>query len=58
MADVAEASGGSVIAVEDVPQEKTASYGIVSTDAFDGRKGRITAIVEKPKPEVAPVIWP
>ncbi|UXA53447.1 UTP--glucose-1-phosphate uridylyltransferase GalU [Xanthomonas prunicola] len=54
MADVAEASGGSVIAVEDVPHEKTASYGIVSTDAFDGRKGRINAIVEKPKPEVAP----
>ena len=31
MADVAEASGGSVIAVEDVPHDKTASYGIVST---------------------------
>lgn len=54
MADVAEASGGSVIAVEDVPHDKTASYGIVATDAFDGRKGRINAIVEKPKPEVAP----
>ena len=54
MADVAEANGTSVLAVEDVPHEKTGSYGIVATDAFDGSKGRINAIVEKPKPEVAP----
>ncbi len=54
MADAAEVSGASVIAVQDVPHESTASYGIVATDAFDGRQGRINAIVEKPKPEVAP----
>ena len=54
MADSAEASGASMIAVQDVPHEATASYGIVATDAFDGRQGRINAIVEKPKPEVAP----
>lgn len=54
MADVAESTGGSVIAVEDVPHDKTGSYGIVATDAFDGSRGRINAIVEKPKPEVAP----
>ncbi len=54
MADLNEASGASVIAVEDVPHEKTGSYGIVATDTFDGRKGHITQIVEKPKPEDAP----
>ena len=54
MAEAAEASGASMIAVQDVPHEATASYGIVATDAFDGRQGRINAIVEKPKPEVAP----
>ncbi|MEA5669130.1 UTP--glucose-1-phosphate uridylyltransferase GalU [Stenotrophomonas sp. MH1] len=54
MADLNEASGASVIAVEDVPHEKTGSYGIVATDKFDGRKGHITQIVEKPKPEDAP----
>jgi UTP--glucose-1-phosphate uridylyltransferase len=54
MADAAEASGGSVIAVQDVPREQTGSYGIVATDPFEGRSGRIRAIVEKPKPEVAP----
>jgi len=51
---VAAATGGSVIAVEDVPAENTGSYGIVATDAFDGRQGRIRRIVEKPRPEEAP----
>ncbi len=54
MADAAEASGASTIAVQDVPREQTGSYGIVATQGFDARQGRITAIVEKPKPEVAP----
>ena len=54
MADAAQASGASVIAVEDVPAESTGSYGIVATDAFDGRQGRIRRIVEKPRPAEAP----
>ncbi|MDJ0700970.1 MAG: UTP--glucose-1-phosphate uridylyltransferase GalU [Woeseiaceae bacterium] len=44
--------GGSVIAVETVPQEDTSSYGIVAVDSAD--RGRITEIVEKPAPEDAP----
>lgn len=54
MADRAQATGGSVIAVQDVPHEQTGSYGIVATDAFDGQAGRINRIVEKPKPDAAP----
>ncbi len=54
MADVAQASGASVIATQDVPREQTGSYGIVATEDFSGRQGRISQIVEKPKPEVAP----
>ena len=54
MADRAQATGGSVIAVQDVPHQQTGSYGIVATDAFDGRAGRISQIVEKPRPEDAP----
>ena len=54
MADAAEATGASVIAVQDVPHEQTGSYGIVATEAFSGRSARIRAIVEKPQPEVAP----
>ena len=42
--------GGSVIAVETVPHEKTSSYGIVAVDD----SSRITEIVEKPAPEDAP----
>jgi len=54
MADLNEATGATVIAVEDVPHDQTASYGIVATETFDGSHGRISAIVEKPKPEDAP----
>ncbi|KGO99344.1 UTP--glucose-1-phosphate uridylyltransferase GalU [Novilysobacter defluvii] len=54
MADAAQASGGSVVAVQDVPREKTASYGIVATEDFHERQGRITGIVEKPQPDDAP----
>ena len=54
MADVSAQSGCSVIAVQDVPAEKTASYGIVATEDFANRQGRIRQIVEKPKPEDAP----
>ena len=54
MADAAQASGASVIATQDVPRSQTGSYGIVATDGFSGRQGRITAIVEKPAPESAP----
>lgn len=54
LADVAEASGSSVIATQSVPAEQVSSYGIVATDEFSNRRGRITAIVEKPRPADAP----
>lgn len=54
MADAARDSDASTIAVQDVPPEQTGSYGIVATEDFREREGRITAIVEKPKPEQAP----
>ncbi|KFN44444.1 UTP--glucose-1-phosphate uridylyltransferase GalU [Arenimonas oryziterrae] len=54
MADLADRENASVIAVQDVPREQTASYGIVATEDFSGRHGKISAIVEKPRPEVAP----
>ncbi len=54
MVDQAQATGSSMIAVQDVPRDQTGSYGIVATEAFTGRSGRINAIVEKPGPDVAP----
>ena len=54
MADVASETGASVIATQDVPRAQTGSYGIVATEDFTQRRGVISAIVEKPAPEVAP----
>ena len=54
MADLAESLSASVIATQDVPRAQTNSYGIVATEDFSGRQGRIKAIVEKPEPDVAP----
>jgi len=54
MADHAEATGGGAIAVQDVPRDQTASYGIVATEDFSERSGRIRRMVEKPTPETAP----
>ena len=54
MVDAFHASGESTIAVQDVPRAQTASYGIVATETFVERQGRIRSIVEKPAPEVAP----
>ena len=47
--------GASVLAVEDVPLADTSKYGIVAAQSMgsDGEE-RVTAIVEKPRPEDAP----
>ncbi len=50
MGEAYAAHGESVIAVEEVPHEKTSSYGIVAIDDTQ----RIQQIVEKPAPENAP----
>jgi UTP--glucose-1-phosphate uridylyltransferase len=54
MVQVHAKSGGSLIAVQNVPREETSSYGIVSGDKVSPGLSRMTAIVEKPKPEEAP----
>jgi UTP--glucose-1-phosphate uridylyltransferase len=50
MADQFRDNDKSIIAVEEVPREKTGSYGIVDVDESD----RLKAIVEKPDPADAP----
>lgn len=54
MATHAASTGGSAIAVQDVPHAQTRSYGVVDARDFDGQAGRIRGIVEKPAPEDAP----
>ncbi|WP_227105613.1 UTP--glucose-1-phosphate uridylyltransferase GalU [Chromobacterium rhizoryzae] len=44
----------SILGVENVPREATRSYGIVETSMQDENVQRITSIVEKPHPSVAP----
>ncbi|MGA9025987.1 MAG: UTP--glucose-1-phosphate uridylyltransferase GalU [Steroidobacteraceae bacterium] len=55
MVDVFAAQGGSVLGVQPVPPQDTDKYGIVSLERQLGpRIGKLSNIVEKPKPAEAP----
>jgi UTP--glucose-1-phosphate uridylyltransferase len=54
MADVFEREQRSVIAVQPIAIEDSRSYGIIQGERAQGRLHRMTGIVEKPPPEVAP----
>jgi UTP--glucose-1-phosphate uridylyltransferase len=47
-------TGGSVVAVTEVPPEHTNRYGILETGEDDGRLVEVIGLVEKPDPAVAP----
>src|SRR5882762_11126654 len=54
MAEVHETYGGSVLGVQTVPKQDTDKYGIVSLEReVAPRVGKMSQIVEKPKPEKA-----
>ncbi len=46
--------GGNIVCAQDVPRERTASYGIVTPGAQSGRLTEVKGLVEKPKPADAP----
>ena len=54
MTEIANRENYSVIGVMTVPEADVGNYGIVETDALEERTGRITRIVEKPKPGTTP----
>lgn len=54
LADAHRETGGSVVAIVEVPPEHTNRYGILKTGKDDGRLVEVTGLVEKPKPEDAP----
>ena len=54
MVDVHAETGGSVVAVMDVPREHTNRYGILEIGKDDGKLAEITGLVEKPDPNDAP----
>ena len=54
MVAVFERERRSVIAVQSIPTEDSRSYGIIQGESVQGQLYRMTGIVEKPRPEVAP----
>ena len=54
MVEAYERVGGNIVCVQEVPEERTASYGIVAPGARDGRLTEVMGLVEKPEPAEAP----
>ena len=54
LAELYERYQCSIIAIEEVPKEDTASYGIISGDEIAPGIYQVNDMVEKPKPEDAP----
>jgi UTP--glucose-1-phosphate uridylyltransferase len=54
LAKAYEETGGSVVAVVEVPHDQTNRYGILKIGEDDGRLVEVTGLVEKPNPDVAP----
>jgi UTP--glucose-1-phosphate uridylyltransferase len=54
MAEIFARENASLLGVEEVPRDQTASYGIVTIDEMQGDLARIRGIVEKPRPADAP----
>src|SRR5579883_3344565 len=51
---VHDKTGGSVVAVVDVPREQTKSYGIAAVKGAKNGLAEVSGLVEKPKPDDAP----
>jgi UTP--glucose-1-phosphate uridylyltransferase len=47
-------TGGNIVAVVEVPRERTDRYGILKTGRDDGRLVEVLGLVEKPPPQEAP----
>ncbi|NJN39702.1 MAG: UTP--glucose-1-phosphate uridylyltransferase [Gammaproteobacteria bacterium] len=54
MVEVYEAEQASLLGIQEVPPEQTASYGIVVAESFRPGLERVRGIVEKPEPAAAP----
>jgi UTP--glucose-1-phosphate uridylyltransferase len=54
MIEIHESTGGSVLAVQEVPKEDISSYGVVDVEEPEGDHARIRGMVEKPTLADAP----
>ena len=49
-----EKVGGNIVCAQEVPADRTASYGMITPGARDGRLTEVKGLVEKPQPAAAP----
>ena len=54
MVDAYATLGGNIVCASEVPADKTASYGIITPGASEGRATKVLGLVEKPAPADAP----
>jgi UTP--glucose-1-phosphate uridylyltransferase len=54
MVDAYAKLGGNIICAQEVPADKTGSYGIITPGKADGAVIEVKGLVEKPRPEAAP----
>ncbi|WP_260482871.1 UTP--glucose-1-phosphate uridylyltransferase [Sphingomicrobium flavum] len=54
MVDAYEKLGGNIVCAQEVPADKTSSYGIVDPGMSDGHVTEVKGMVEKPDPADAP----
>lgn len=46
--------GGNIVAIQEVPRDKTDRYGILKVTNDDGKLVKASGLIEKPDPEIAP----
>ncbi len=54
LADAYQATGGNVVAIEEVPMARVSSYGVIAPGATRGNLVEVTGLVEKPPADKAP----
>jgi UTP--glucose-1-phosphate uridylyltransferase len=54
MVEAYDKVGGNIVCAQEVPRERSASYGIITPGARDGRLTEVRGLVEKPSPADAP----
>jgi UTP--glucose-1-phosphate uridylyltransferase len=54
MVDVQARTGGTMVAVMEVPRDQTGRYGVIEIGSDDGKLVSVRSVVEKPPPEKAP----
>ena len=54
MIDAYSRFGGNIVCAQEVPADRTASYGIITPGVSDGATTEVLGLVEKPAPDQAP----